>query len=348
MLEPGAQHKDGYHAGAKPCRECEAEREEESDRIEPRGEIPGSEPLGQRHQNADDPPGEDDTEESAGEGENERLREELPHDPEAIGADCGPERELPAPAGELGEVEVRDVRAGDDQNEGGGREKQQEGGTRPPGERIGEGHGRDLVSFDVTISLGMLVPQSCGDIRELFGNTLERGSGTKAGESAHHPGREARLHHGGRAKGTGGDRHEDVVLLRKPREWREDSHDAVKAIVHLEEPPDDRAVAPVAALPVFVAQNEDGLGPDGVLPRKERAAQERSHSKDVEKARGDDTGIDSLRNTVAEEGEGHRVILDQGFESRGRASTLLELGDGEGSWLENQKPLGVGVRQGPD
>ncbi len=330
---------------AEPRRDREAESERERAGIQAAREIPRCEPLGESHQDAGDGPCEDDAQKSAAEAQQERLGEERPHESDAAGADGGPKRELAAPAGELGEVEVGDVRAGDEENESRGREEQEERRTGPPGKRLGEGHGRDLLRLDIAIGLGPLDPEPRGDGGDLVGSGLDARSGSEARECSHHSRGEARRHRRRRAKGTGGDRHEHVVGLWESGKRREDSHDAVRPIVHLENPPDHRRVAAVPALPVLVAQDQYRLGSDRVLSRKERPAQNRPHLQHVEEAGGDDSGVDSLRDAVPQEGEGHRVVLDHGLESSARRSIEIELRNGERQWGKRGKV--TSGRRGP-
>jgi hypothetical protein len=85
----------------------------------------------------------------------------------------------------------------------------------------------------------------------------------------------------------------------------------------------------MAALPVLVAEDDDRLGKGGVFSRKEGPAEKGANAEDVEEARGNDAGVDSLRWPVPHEREGHRMVLDERLERGARPPIGFELGVGE-------------------
>ncbi len=127
-------------------------------------------------------------------------------------------------------------------------------------------------------------------------------------------------------------------------------------VVHLEGAADDRRVPAELVHPVAVAQHEHRVGSRLILALAEGATEVRSHAEDVEEVGGNHAGLDPARLAVAQEDEGHRVILDDAFERSALRPIVAELGHREagvlyprerGGLLEKDEPLALAVRQRP-
>ena len=74
-------------------------------------------------------------------GQHERFGEQLPREPSLVGADGQPQRQLALPRGRAREVEVRDVQAGDREEQNRGAEEEEEHGPRRRRQRLTQGNG---------------------------------------------------------------------------------------------------------------------------------------------------------------------------------------------------------------
>ena len=79
--------------------------------------APGMRRAGERDEEPGRPIGEEETRGAAQQREHERLGDDLPHQPGAAGAERGADGELASPRGRAAEHQVRQVGAGDEQDE---------------------------------------------------------------------------------------------------------------------------------------------------------------------------------------------------------------------------------------
>ena len=144
----------------------------------------------------------------------------------------------------------------------------------------------------------------------------DRLTGSESAEQGEHPSGAAlpggRVH----AEGAGRRRHVDVVLAGVLRHRREDADHGVDPVVHLEGAADDRRVPAELVHPVAVAQHEHRIGSRLILALAEGAPEVRSHAEHVEEVGGNHAGLDPARLAVAQQDEGHRVILDDALRDR--------------------------------
>ena len=97
----------------------------------------------------------------------------------------------------------------------------------------------------------------------------------------------------------------------------------MRPIVHLEDAADDRRVAAEAALPVLVAQHQDGRCARLLVRVLERTPERRPHAEHVEEVRGDDARGDALGLRAAEQDEPHVVEFHESLEAL-RARAVVE------------------------
>ena len=203
-------------------------------RREARGE-PGEEPHGRRRERQ--------PERAACQREQPALGEHLPEEPHPIGAEGGAQGHLARAAGEPREGEVRDVGAGDEEDEGGGADQEQQGGPGILGELVVQRGRRDGEALAGGIGGGVFRAQRARDPLEL-GLRLRDGHRRRhPAEDVEHPGRarvQGELPHAERA---GGGRHVHVVLRRILRHRRQHADHRVDPVVHLEGLPHDRRIA---------------------------------------------------------------------------------------------------------
>ena len=137
-------------------------------------------------------------------------------------------------------------------------------------------------------------------------------------------------------------RHVHVVFHRILRNRRQHSDHGVRAVVHLEKLADDVRIAAVAALPVFVAQNQNGVGAVIFIGGDEGAAQHRLHAQHIEEIRGDHGGVHALGRIRAEQQEIHGVMFHHGVQRVAEVAIIENLLGRERNVVQ------IGARRLPD
>ena len=297
---PRRERGDQPEADAREQRDRQREEEDRARHHDLRGAR--REPR--REQDEKLPPGHGDAEaqRSADDRDDDAFRQKLAGEPPPPRSERRAQRHLPLAAHETGQREVRDVGAGDEQDEADRGGEQQERRAGVPRELLAEGNGHDRHAGRDGIVLGVVVRHFGRDFREILARALERRPLLEAGEREEHPGVPVVLDLFARAEGAGGDRHVDVVLVGIARNRRQDPDDRVRPVVHAEDLADDLRIAAEASHPVLVREHEHRFGAVPVLALQEGPPEDGLHAHEIEEVRRDDAGLRRARARVDREG----------------------------------------------
>ena len=290
--------------------------------------------AGERHERLGAPHGQHGPGRAPGERQRECLRQHLPEEAPAAGAESASDRDLPAPSRPAGKQQVGHVDAGDEEDERHRSEEKQQGFPRAAGDRFLQGHEHDAPAR-VLLRIGGGQPR--GDRGEI---RLRRGE------------RHARLSPGDDGEPVGAsvlerlrvqdERHPDVGLARGVAEVaRHDAADGPALPVERDRAADDAGVPAETPLPELPGKNHAGLAAGVLVRGVEHAPEKRRDPEDREESGGD--GIAAQVQGLALGRQRHVVAGERGHcrERRVLRPPVHEVGGRRAEPVE--PPAGVAV-----
>ena len=187
--------------------------------------------------------GDDDARNRAAAGEHETLDEERAHDSAGPGAERGPRRHLPAAHLTAREKEVAHVRAGDEQHEYDGGEKEHEARAHVANHEVAE---RQHGQAPAARGREVLAPDGVGDGREFRARLGHRHAGLEA--AIRHEAAPVAVLFVARVHVHGAPEF-DVLELRQVEPALENADDADRVVVEHDDAPDNAGVAVEPRLP---------------------------------------------------------------------------------------------------
>ena len=294
----------------------------------------------------------EEAEPAAGDGEKQALGEEQAHEARAGGAERDADRDLVPPRQRPREEKVRDVGAGDEEDEPDGGEEDEDLRARASDEVLAQ---RDEARAGL-VGVAVLA-EAAGERAEL----RLRLRGGDAGGEPRDDVEVVRAHVGDRidrrAQGVLGDdearRRPELAGLREAHALGDDADDGVRLPVEEDGSPDDAGVGVEAAAPGPLGEDDLTAAVD---PRAEPAAEHRLEADDAEEIAGDDHAVDAHRPLVAGDVEGG-VAVSGDSAQRGHAGSPLHDVRARGRVLlagldllvvDRDQPIGVVEGQGPE
>ena len=298
-IGPGAA-QGGSDAEKNRSQEADAESEEQHTSIGGGGEGGMGGAAGDEvEEDAGSPEGDCEADRSAGECQEECLSEDLPHDAAAGGAEREAGAEFPFAGGCLGEEEIGEVGAGDEEHDPDHDHEHrqgrlvglaEEGDARSAGQQGDEGAGDLLAPFGRELRAFTIREEAL----ELGGGPgLSIGHGDALGTAAHNADPEEPValeqrgaHHDLRLHGDGEPEIGRLLVERDSVECgRHDSDDLEGSAVDGDGSAEDAGVGGEVLLPVPVAEHGDGIGAlNRCVAGRENAAEERLRAEHVEEA----------------------------------------------------------------
>ena len=290
------------------------------------------------------PPRGDDTRHAAGQRQHEALRQHLPDDAPAAGAECRPNRELPRTDRKARQQQVGGVAAGDDQHR---RDREQEDEQPQPEISDDELVQALAAGTAIFVLVGMVAHQPFGEAGELVVHLCERDVG--APPAVH---LEVVLVVHDQAFRCERDGDDDIGTICDGVE-RGGHHpdDRVRHIVQKQRLPERVGPSTEAAGPQAVPEHRHLLSPRRVLVGGERAAKRRRHPEDVEPAGRRSKADDALGLRVAGQVEAGKRRCRQRLQRRDALTHVVEVADRRAAWpapprgVDRQHALRLGVRE---
>ena len=291
-------------------------------------------------------------------GEQERLGEELPHQPGGAGADGGADRHLAAPADGAGEQEVRDVGAGDEQHEADGADEDPQRTADLADDLLAQRHDAERQLPVGRIDGGMLAAEARRQRVHPRLGRRGRDAGRQAREDVVVLARADR-----RRVGPERQRQQQLRLLgaaerrqhvaRQREAGRQHADDAIGDAVHDQRPADGGRIPAVAPQPGAVRQQRRAGGAGAILVGGEQAAEGGTDAEHRQQVRRHPDRADAFRLAAA----GQVVVAADGERDVGEGAGAADvevlrgrepvLGDAQArrSVPEDDEAIGIGVGQ---
>ncbi len=269
-------------------------------------------------------------ERTAGQRKHHAFGEQLADQAAATGAQRGAHGEFAFEFQHARQQQVGHIRAGDQQHETGAGQKHEEGGAaalRQFGLQRGGLHGVAVLGGIIVRVCAFHL--ACGH-RKIRLGFFERHTGLEAAKNGHHAcaavADKLRTAACGALRGG----HVNIGFSGILRDRRQHAQNGVRAVVHLEYSAHDVRVAALVALPVFVAQDQDGGRVFAVVGGHEGAAQQRLDAQDIEEIGRYYGGFHALGGVRADEQEVHHVMFHDAAQRVIAVAVIVELLHGEG------------------
>ena len=234
-----------------------------------------------------------------------------------------------------GEEEVRQVGAGDQQQQAAGDRERREDGPEFAHHVLEE---RDRPSAPAPVGVRPLAGQRRGDRRELL---VSRGQGAARAEPSHDVEVVAPAVERGRRQG---ERRPDLRRLEREGEARrQDADDLIPRAAELERPAEHGGRGGEPAVPVAVAEEGHLIPPGGLLLGQEGAAESGAHAEQREEAGRAQRHVDHLGPVGARAVEDRGDIGRQALECTAALAKVVEVPRGEAA--AHHLELGVLAQQ---
>ena len=329
VLDVGARAGERRSETAEPRRQHrDQEREGQDLRAQAKQGEAGQIRRTQRDEKGDAPSRQQEAHGAPHEGQEQVLRQQLGEDPPAARAERRADGHLPHAGGAPREEQARHVRAGDEEHEAHGAEKDQEGRAHLARDLGVQGNDPDAPA---RVAIRELGGEGRSDRRHFRlrrrGRLARLQPGDRRGVAAALLRAFLGEHHGRpEVRGLSGERSR---LQEEAETRRHDADDRDGTAVDLDGPPDDGRIAAEAALPEAVAEDHDLIVPVGTFVGREGAAEHRRDAEGREEARHDELRDELLRPAVA--GEVDPVVVETGHRRERRFPLLppavVERGD---------------------